>query len=319
MDAAIKALFGVLAESLGKSQSEIESQLFKGEGEARKLAEPNEIKSYLSPLFADKFKNVSHDRIEQARGKAIKDTYSEVEQLIADKTGITGRLNDGLLDSVLEAQKSIKLDPANVKNSDVYKADTNSLKDLLQKTKEEHQGQLKNMKNNRIRDKVWDALNKWTSSDTLQKPENEKILEKKKKNLLQDLYNTPINGTVPVIDFSEENGIQLLGEDGLPIHDDQLNQIAFTKHLHTIGTEYYFPLKANTPRTSAQTTKGVVNGTTANSGQITIGDNAYNLPSLKDKSEVGKFFVSKEARSLPAEARVEMRKALTAQFEESEN
>lgn len=320
MDAQAKALIGCFAGFIGKSQSELEAALTIKDADGNiVLKKPEEIKSYLEPLGQEKLKRSTEESISQAAGRAKRETFEEIEKLIFEKTGVEGRLSDGLIEKVVEAQKTIKLDPSNVKNSETYKNDIQNLKNEHKKSIDLYEQKIEGIRKEQVRSAVRSKVVDWVNKpeNNLIVPEHEGAKNALIKSLTDDLVGLEIDGHKANLSIDVNQDIIMKNSDGNSFKDANLNDVSFVDKMKSIGMEKYFPKSANTPRTTSSTPTGPVYTSTSTSRSLKIGDTTYNYPEFEDKSALNKWMLSEEGRSLPAEARVEIRAKVAEELQTS--
>lgn len=312
----------LVSTSLGIDRKTVEAEFIKsndGKGEIT-FAAPDVIKSY-GNKYVEKFKNLSTDEISAAEQSARKEAYEKIETQIFELTGVKGTLNNGLLTQAIESQKSIKMDPKEVKNSEVYKADIAELNRQILEAKEQGQSDLIAMQQLRNRDLVRQSLVNWAkdSANNLVLPEGDNaklVFDAKIDDFLNRVYNTTIDGKVPVISANEKGEIVYKTKDGLAMLNSMKEPINHLAHIQEIGTTYHFDVRTAQQRQTPDLKGQGTGGGKGIAGQVTVGETTYDVPKLKDQAEARSYMFGPEFRGYPPEARDAIRKYFDEQFKE---
>ena len=313
MDAvkALTATVGVVADLLGKKQTELLDALKDGEN----YLSPEEVKSYLKPLVDAKVKAlVPSDKVEQARGKARKDVMTELETKISEKFGVTGLLKDDLLDKVFAlTEKPNALSADDVTGSKVYKDLLKAHKTEIRNLKTDHAKELKTEKVGRVKDRLFDEALAYIKDDknNFVIPEDSGILEKQVRNIVSEIMSYK-HGDEDTVVKIVDNKLTIRDKDNLTLKDDQHNDLGVFNVVRSVTTAGYFPTKAASGRNTPPTTPGGPGETTT----IKFGkDKSIEVPSFSDASAMNTYLLN-DGAALSPEERVAIRKAHEGKFNE---
>ena len=322
---AIDALIGVLAEALGKKTAELTSELKTGD----KYKAGTEIKSYLAPLITEKFKGlVSSDKVEQARGKALKDKAKEIEESIESKFGVSGKLSEGLLDEVhkltQKPPKEVVVEKEDYENSAAHKALVKSHKAEIKTLKTNHLADLKNEKQERITDLlhqrtlayVKDPKNKFNLPPD-DKDGSNPILDNQVRLMVNDILDYKYEDAAVAFSVDTNRKLLVRDKDDLPLKDSNVNDMGVTDLMHSVATSGYFSIKAGSGRETPPTSPAGGGTTTT----VKFGDKeeqTLEVPVFDNQAALDAWTQGEGQKHTPQE-RIAVRKAHDGKFDNTEN
>lgn len=316
MNAEFKALVGVLAVTLGKKQSELLAELKSGEDDTFKAA--SEIKSYLSPLLKAKFEGlVPVEKVEQARGKALKDAYDDIEDKIETKFGVVGKLKDGLLDQVSESLKEdTEVDPEDYKNSAVHKQFVKDHKAEIQALKKTHLSDLQAEKASRVDDKLFETTLAYLQDpkNKFELPSKESILIKQVRNLVSEIKEYKYEDKPISLSIGADKSIVLRDADDMPLKDKALNDISIFTLVKNVASEGYFTLKEASGRETPGSDEADKTKVKVEFGKD---KKVIETPSFKTRTEMNAYLTG-DGAELGAAERHAIREAHSEAFDKTE-
>jgi len=318
---AITALIGVIAGTLKLDPSELTSSLKSGDD----FKSGKEIESYLNPLFTTKFEGlVPSAKVEQARGKALKDAYTEVEGKIKTTLGVEGKLNEDLLDKVKEAlTKTAKggggAAAPDYENSETHKKLVRDHKKEIKTLKSNHATALKAEIDARVDDVLIaetvsylsDAKNKFVL------PKSKSILDKQARLIVNDIKAYEYDGA-PVqlsVDPTTRKPV-IKDKDGDPLKDKQMNDLGLFDIVDSVTTGGYFPKMEGSGKKTPTTTPAGGGSTTSVKFGKEGSETTLDIPAFQSKSEMVNYLVGEEGSKLTPQGRDAIRTAYSGKFEE---
>lgn len=321
---AIDALIGVIADALGISTPELTAQLKK---DAENFKTGSEMKSHIAPLFATKFAElVPKTKVEQARGKALKDARLELETKIFEKTQIKGRFDDGLIDTLAER---IKAAPAAAAPADVNFKDSQEYKDLVSSHRKEvkqlkldQQDKLRAVEQSRVEDKLIDASLDYLkdTKNSFILPESESIVTSQVKKLAREVMTYQHNGEPVKISINDNRDFEVLDKDGLPITDEKHSPISVFSIVNKVATTSYFPVKQASGRNTPATGEGDAGGAAPAGGKVVVktGEkSSIEVNAFKSEAEFQNFMQGEAMAKYTPQERHAIREEFAGAFDDS--
>lgn len=305
MEAELKALVGGIAGALGKTQSELLSEIKDGDA----FKKPAAIKSYIAEQFDTKFDGlVSSKKVEQARGRAQREAYKEIEDQISETFEIDGKLKDGLLDKVKEKVSKTQV----VEKSEKWE-DSKEYKDLQTKHKAEiktlktsHKKLLMQAADDRATDELRSVVVKHLRNEKNNYilPTKDTIFNNQVDHLVDKLKSYKQDDKPVKYNFEKGKGLTVTDADDFALVDAKHNEINLNGLIGQVATNGYFAVKEASGRETASTEAGDKTTKTTETREIKFGDNkSVKVPVFEDKKAMQTFLASDEAMSLDPHAR----------------
>ena len=230
-----------LALPLGKTAQELAESL-KADGEENITAE--KATEFLSTLFADRLKGVLSTGREEGFGRGKKEVLSKAEREFSEQFGIESadfaRMGEALVNKV---KGSVKLDPNDVKNSDVYKAEVERFNLKIGEKDEALNNILMAHTRMETERKLEDYLNPLIEEYEISKPH---LLTKCKEDVFSDTTQVRLNSDKSDVELFTKSGDVARNELGYEMKVPDL----LRKHL-----DNYFDRKKKKPNTPGSNTQ----------------------------------------------------------------
>lgn len=280
-----------LANVLGTSPGEITDALKDGE----ELKPAAEVESFLKTKFDEALYRAKKSGHKEGLGRGQKESLTIKERELKDRFGVDGTTIDEVIDNIIETVKTnSKINPDDVKNSEVFLSETKRLKQIIAEKEEE----------------LAKTATTYAKKETLRAAKEHGVRLLKEKNFVLPDDDEIATNMLDVL-FSklededtrlsiDGNKIVVLDANGRPKENEQgTKDITFDDHLTGIAKKFFKQAVADTRKSPANKNAGDEKGGAPSSGD---------LPEIKSRDDL--FKVMNELRGDP-----EKMKAVKAHYD----
>ena len=276
-----------------KDASELVAALITTNDNGEKIAvDESQIKSYLTKALGSKMKAHADgqvaDKVEQARGRARKEAFEEVENK-AKELGVDMRFEKDGLSKLADHFKSQEVDPdqltdEQIKSSDVYKNKVIEMQKLIDDGQTEYDNKIKGFHRDKVRSKLIAHASKLISAEDsgLVAGKDSKVTN----NLIALMIDNSLNGEDQYIDIDKDGNLGVY-KDGklLQTEESGFKPIDVDKHIMSAAKGYF--LTANAPDIGAPPADSL------EAGKLKVSvdgkDQIFDVPTFKDANALAEW------------------------------
>lgn len=296
-DKALPVSLDSLSDLLGINASEF-STLFEEKDGEKVPVNQSAIDTFVKDRFKKKVDSLledsGSDKIKEARDRARKEVYQEIEDE-AKKEGITMHWSNDKLAKIKEHYlEESKMNPDDVKKSDIFIQAMKEKVDEINVLKEQHAQEIRTRHQNQVKTKFVDhLLTEFTKEGSkLQVPADPNIA----RNLIEMMVTSKMMDEDNRVDIVDDKFV-ILGKDGKPKKDEKTyNVVDVDKYAYNVARQSFFPEitpdKIDAPDPSKETGEKI---------KIKEGEKVqeYDVPVFKTEDELSTWLTDAITEGVP--------------------